>query len=47
MATKLVSIKEYIISHTKDKKSKVYADVKSGKIKTEERYGFKFIRVKL
>jgi hypothetical protein len=47
MPTKLVTIKEYILSHAKDKKSKVYQDVKDGVIPTVERYGVKFIRVKV
>ena len=47
MATKLITIKEYIKNYSNDKKSKVYKDVTTGAIKTVERYGKKLIRVKI
>jgi len=45
--TRLVTIKEYIDECTDKKKSQVYNDVKSGKIPTEIKYGYRFIRVKI
>jgi len=47
MATKLITIKEYVENHSDKSKSQTYLLIKQGKIKTTEKYGKKLIRVEI
>jgi len=47
MKYKLVTIKEYIEEHADKKKSQIYNDVESGKLKSVVKFGRRLIRVKV